>query len=35
MGALVPEEEEVDWEKLFSKGFHPLPDMLGLERTFA
>ena len=28
-GVLVPEGEEVDWEKLFPKGFRPLQRQVG------
>ncbi len=34
-GLLVPEGEEVDWDKLFPKGFRPLPRRWVVERTFA
>jgi transposase len=34
-GLLVPEGEEVDWDKLFPKGFRPLPKRWIIERTFA
>lgn len=34
-GLLVPEGEEVDWEKLFPSGFRPLPRRWVIERTFA
>lgn len=34
-GLLVQEGEEVDWEKLFPKGFRPLPRRWVVERTFS
>jgi putative transposase len=34
-GLLVPEGEEVDWDKLFPKGFRPLPKRWIIERNFA
>jgi transposase len=34
-GILVPEGEEVEWEKLFPSGFRPLPRRWVVERTFA
>jgi len=34
-GVLVPEGEEVDWDKLFPKGFRPLPRRWVIERSFA
>jgi putative transposase len=34
-GLLVPEGEEVDWEKLFPTGFHPLPRRWVIERSFS
>ena len=34
-GLLVPEGEEVDWEKLFPSGFRPLPRRWVVERSFA
>lgn len=34
-GLLVSEGEEVDWDKLFPKGFRPLPKRWIIERTFA
>jgi len=34
-GLLVPEGEEVDWEKLFPSGFHPLPRRWVVERSIA
>ena len=34
-GLLVAEGEEVDWDKLFPKGFRPLPRRWVIERTFA
>jgi hypothetical protein len=34
-GLLVPEGEEIDWEKLFPKGFRPLPRRWVVERTFS
>lgn len=34
-GILVAEGEEVDWEKLFPKGFRPLPRRWVVERTFS
>src|SRR6266699_2516205 len=34
-GVLVPEGEEVDWDKLFPKGFRPQPRRWVVERTFA
>jgi putative transposase len=34
-GILVPEGEEVDWEKLFPSGFRPLPRRWVIERSFA
>jgi putative transposase len=34
-GLLVPEGTEVEWEKLFPKGFHPLPKRWIIERSFA
>jgi len=34
-GLLVPEGEEVDWDKLFPKGFRPLPRRWVIERSFA
>lgn len=34
-GLLVPEGEDVDWEKLFSSGFRPLPRRWVVERSFA
>ena len=34
-GLLVPEGEEVDWEKLFPSGFRPLPRRWVMERSFA
>lgn len=34
-GLLVPEGEEVDWEKLFPSGFRPLPRRWVIERSFA
>jgi putative transposase len=32
---LVPENEEVDWGKLFPKGFRPQPRRWVVERTFS
>jgi transposase len=34
-GVLVPEGEEVDWEKLFPKGFRPQPRRWVIERSFS
>jgi len=34
-GLLVPEGEEVEWEKLFPSGFRPLPRRWVIERSFA
>ena len=34
-GLLVCEGEEVDWDKLFPKGFRPLPKRWIIERTFS
>ena len=34
-GLLVPEGEEVDWDKLFPKGFRPLPRRWVIERSFS
>jgi len=34
-GLLVPEGEQVDWEKLFPSGFRPLPRRWVVERSFA
>jgi putative transposase len=34
-GILVSEGEEVDWDKRFPKGFHPLPRRWVVERTFS
>lgn len=34
-GLLVPEEEDVDWEKLFPKGFRPQPRRWVIERSFS
>jgi transposase len=34
-GLLVPEGEEVDWDKLFPKGFRPQPRRWVVERTFS
>ncbi len=34
-GLLVPEGEEVEWEKLFPSGFRPLPKRWVIERSFA
>lgn len=34
-GLLVPEGEEVNWEKLFPSGFRPLPRRWVVERSFA
>jgi putative transposase len=34
-GLLVPKGTEVEWEKFFPKGFHPLPKRWIIERTFA
>jgi putative transposase len=34
-GLLVSEGEEVDWDKLFPKGFRPLPRRWVIERTFS
>jgi transposase len=34
-GLLVPEGEEVDWEKLFPTGFQPLPRRWVIERSFS
>ena len=34
-GLLVPEGEEVEWEKLFPSGFRPLPRRWVVERTFS
>jgi transposase len=34
-GLLVNEGEEVDWEKLFPKGFRPQPRRWVVERTFS
>jgi hypothetical protein len=34
-GLLVPEGEDVDWEKLFPPGFRPLPHRWMTRRTFA
>jgi putative transposase len=34
-GLLVPEGEEVDWDKLFPKGFRPQPKRWVIERTFS
>ena len=34
-GLLVFEDEEVDWDKLFPKGFRPQPRRWVVERTFA
>ncbi len=34
-GILVPEDEEVDWDTLFPKGFRPQPRRWVVERTFS
>lgn len=34
-GVLVVEGEEIDWDKLFPKGFRPLPRRWVIERSFA
>ncbi|GCE16271.1 transposase [Dictyobacter kobayashii] len=34
-GILVLEGENVDWDQLFPKGFHPLPRRWVIERSFA
>ncbi len=34
-GVLVPEGTEVEWNKLFPKGFHLLPRRWVVERSFA
>ena len=34
-GVLVPEGEEVDWDKLFPSGFRPLPRRWVVERSLA
>ncbi len=34
-GLLVPEGEQVDWDKLFPSGFRPLPRRWVVERSFA
>ena len=34
-GLLVPEGTQVEWEKLFPKGFRPLPKRWVVERSFA
>lgn len=34
-GLLVPEGEEVDWDKLFPSGFRPLPRRWVIERSFS
>jgi putative transposase len=34
-GLLVPEGEEVDWDKLFPSGFRPLPRRWVIERSIA
>lgn len=34
-GILVPEGEEIDWEKLFPSGFRPLPRRWVIERSFS
>lgn len=34
-GLLVAEGEEVDWDKLFPRGFRPLPRRWVIERSFA
>ena len=34
-GVLVPEGEDIDWEKLFPSGFRPLPRRWVVERSFA
>lgn len=34
-GILVPEGEEVEWDKLFPKGFRPQPRRWVVERTFS
>lgn len=34
-GLLVPEGEEVEWEKLFPSGFRPLPRRWVIERSFS
>lgn len=34
-GLLVPEGEDVEWDKLFPKGFRPLPRRWVIERTFS
>jgi putative transposase len=34
-GLLVPEGEEVDWDKLFPSGFRPLPRRWVVERSIA
>ena len=34
-GLLVPEGEEVDWDKLFPSGFRPLPRRWVVERSLA
>lgn len=34
-GLLVSEGEEVDWEKLFPKGFRPQPRRWVIERSFS
>ena len=34
-GLLVPEGEEIDWDKLFPKGFRPLPRRWVIERSFS
>ncbi|GHO41858.1 hypothetical protein KSX_00210 [Ktedonospora formicarum] len=34
-GLLVPEGEDIDWDKLFPSGFHPLPRRWVIERSFS
>jgi putative transposase len=34
-GILVPEAEQVEWDKLFPSGFRPLPRRWVVERSFA
>jgi hypothetical protein len=34
-GLLVPEGEEIDWDKLLPSGFRPLPRRWVVERSFA
>ena len=34
-GLLVPEGEEVEWDKLFPNGFRPLPRRWVVERSFS